>query len=231
MAANLIKAKNIDVSKVTSSEPKILDNGSKLVYLNYLGGRFNVQTPWMDLPWDISCYEEGPYPKYNIELSFKDFENNEELSATLDKFKALDEKLIDLGLSKSVQLFKKKTTSREVIEGHYSRMVRYSIDKETGEINTKFPPSLKVKIPFRDNVFDVKLFKKGTKEKLDINNADSEDNINDLLVKNSKVRCILQCVGIWIASGNYMCQWKLLKAEVDVPETSNCDFIPDSDEE
>ena len=51
-----------------------------------------------------------------------------------------------------------------------------------------------------------------------------------ILVKNTKSRCILQCVGLWIASGNCMCQWKLVKVEIDVPETS-CDFIPDSDEE
>ena len=41
-----------------------------------------------------------------------------------------------------------------------------------------------------------------------------------------------QCVGLWIASGNYMCQWKLTRAEVDVPETSgNHNFLPDSDAE
>ena len=231
MASNLIKAKNIETAKVTSSEPKVLDNGSKLVYVNYLGGRFNVQTSWMELPWDMSCYDEGPYPKYNIELSFRGHEDNEDLNKTLIKFKELDEKIIDLGVSKSVQLFKKKTSSREVIEGHYSRMVRYSIDKETGEINHSFPPSLKIKIPCKDNVFDVKLFKKGQKEACDINDPESHNRIGNLLVKKAKVRCILQCVGLWIASGNYMCQWKLLKAEVDVPETTNCDFIPDSDEE
>ena len=224
----LTKIKNIDVSRVTSSDPRVLDNGAKLVYINYKNSRFNVQTPWMTLPWDMNCYTEGPYPKYSMELSFNDYENNEELTQTLNKFKELDEKMIDIGLSKSVQFFKKKTSSREVVEGHYTRMIRESRDKETGEVNNKYPPTIKLKIPCKDNQFDVKLYKNGTL--CNINDHDSDVKITDLLVKNTKARCILQCVGLWIASGNYMCQWKIVKAEIDVPET-NCDFISDSDEE
>ena len=46
----LVKGKSIDVSKVSTSAPKPLDNGSKLVYVNYGGPmtKFNVQTPWME---------------------------------------------------------------------------------------------------------------------------------------------------------------------------------------
>ena len=65
-----------------------------------------------------------------------------------------------------------------------------------------------------------------------INDAESDENLEDVLVKHSRVRAIIQCVGLWVASGNYMCQWKLVKAEVDVPSTSsNQDFLPDSDDE
>jgi hypothetical protein len=56
--------------------------------------------------------------------------------------------------------------------------------------------------------------------------------MEELLVKGSKMRCIIQCVGLWVASGNYMCQWKVTRAEVDVPESSgNHSFLPDSDDE
>ena len=62
---SLVKAKNISSTSITTSKPKTLDNGAKLVYVNYNGGRFNVQTPWLKIPWDLSCYDEGPYPKYS----------------------------------------------------------------------------------------------------------------------------------------------------------------------
>ena len=53
----------------------------------------------------------------------------------------------------------------------------------------------------------------------------------DLLVKNS-VKGLLQCVGLWIADRGYMCQWKLTRAELDVPETNATQsFLPDSDDE
>ena len=45
MADSVVKGKNIDASKLTFSAPKVLDNGAKLVYMNYDGGRFTVQTP------------------------------------------------------------------------------------------------------------------------------------------------------------------------------------------
>ena len=38
---SLTKIKNIDISRVTSSDPRILDNGAKLVYINYNNSRFN----------------------------------------------------------------------------------------------------------------------------------------------------------------------------------------------
>ena len=60
--AGLVKGKNLNASKVTVSVSFVLDNGAKLVYCNYDNGRFNIQTPVMSLPWNISCYNEGPYP-------------------------------------------------------------------------------------------------------------------------------------------------------------------------
>ena len=56
--------------------------------------------------------------------------------------------------------------------------------------------------------------------------------MDELLVKNTQMRAIIQCVGLWVASGSYMCQWKLTKAEVVVPESSNQhEFLADSDGE
>ena len=46
------------------------------------------------------------------------------------------------------------------------------------------------------------------------------------------MKCIMTCVGLWVASGNYMCQWELTRAEVDVPESAGGgEFLPDSDDE
>ena len=227
--ATLIKGKNIDTSKVTFSAPRVLDNGAKLVYLNYNGGRLSVQTPWMTMPWKMGVYTEGEYPKYSLDLSFKGMDEDPELQAFHDRFKELEEKIVDGGFENSVAWFKKKSTSREVVSAVFNRMIKVSADKETGEPDGKWPPTMKAKVPRRDGTWETKVQDKVGKV-YNVNDTDSGDNMEDLLVKNTQMRAIIQCVGLWVASGNYMCQWKVTKAEIEVPEMSGQhEFLADSD--
>ena len=143
----------------------------------------------------------------------------------------MEEKIIDGGFGNSVSWFKKKPSSRDVVEALFSRIVKVSTDKDTGEPDGKWPPSMKVKVPRRDGIWETKVSDKSGKV-YDINNSDSGDNLEELLVKNTKMRAIIQCVGLWVASGSYMCQWKLTKAEIEVPESSGQhEFLADSDDE
>ena len=241
-SSSLVKAKNINTDNVTFSTPRNLDNGAKLVYVNYNGGRFNVQTPWMEVPWDLSCYSEGPYPKYSMELSFKGMDEDPEIRGFHDKFVELEQKIIDEGcqernnIMNGVSWFKlpKAKCTPDVIASKFGPIVKVSKDKETGEPDGKWPSTMKLKVPCRDGVFEPKLYKPKNgdekEEPYEINSG--KHNINDIIVKHSRVRCIIQCVGLWIASGNYMCQWKLVRAEVEVPESASAEtFLPDSDDE
>jgi hypothetical protein len=230
---SLVKAKNISSSSISTSKPKTLDNGAKLVYVNYNGGRFNVQTPWLKIPWDLSCYDEGPYPKYSCEISFEGMEANPEIQGFHDKFLEIEEKLIDEGFKNGVSWFKleKSKCSRDVISSKFNSMVKLSRDKETGEPDGKWPSTMKLKIPYRDGNFGCKLYSKDGNQYM-INNGDSDDKIEQVIVKNARARCIIRCVGLWIASNGYMCQWELDRAEVEVPDSSvSHAFLPDSDNE
>ena len=228
---SLVKGKNIDTSAIDFAVPRTLDNGAKLVYVNYNQGRFSVQTPWMSMPWKMGAFTDGEYPKYSIDLSFKGMEEGSDLQMFHDKMKEVEQKIIDAGLENSVPWFKKKISSRDGVVEKFNPVIKESRDKETGEPDGKWPPSMKVKVPRRDGVWEFKVSNKdGTQYK--INDSENPDNCEDIFVKNTRVRGIIQCVGLWVASGNYMCQWKLTKAEVEVPETfSNDDFLDDSDNE
>ena len=228
---SLVKGKNIKASSITFSVPKSLDNGAKLVYVNYNGGRFSVQTPWMSMPWKLGAFTEGEYPKYSIDLSFKGMEEGSDLQMFHDKMKEVEQKIIDGGCENSAAWFRKHIKSRDGVVEKFNPVIKESRDKESGEPDGKWPPSMKVKVPRRDGVWEFKVSNKdGTEYK--INDSENPDNCEDIFVKNTKVRGIIQCVGLWIASGNYMCQWKLTKAEVEVPETfSNDNFLDDSDNE
>ena len=96
---SLVKAKNISMSDVTVSAAKTLDNGAKLVYVNHRGGRFNVQTPEVELAWDLNCYDEGPYPKYSCEISFKGMEggsSDPEVRKRANDIKGFHDKMVEL---------------------------------------------------------------------------------------------------------------------------------------
>ena len=241
---SLVKGKNISMSDVTVSTAKSLDNGAKLIYVNHKGGRFNVQTPAMDLAWDMNCYDEGPYPKYSCEVSFKGMDELEsedpvvkkralELKGFHDKMILLEQKLIEEGVNNGVSWFKlaKAKCNKDVIGSKFGPIIKVSKDKETGEPDGKWPSTMKLKLTCRDGKFASKLVDSEGNQFL-VNKEDSGHNIEDILVKGSKVKCIIQCVGLWIASGNYMCQWQLTRAEVEVPDDQGGDtFLPESDDE
>ena len=230
----LIKGKNIDVSKLSFSQPRVLDNGAKLVYMNYDGGRLSVQSPWMSLPWKMGVYTEGEYPKYSIDLSFKGMESDPDLQAFHDKLQEVEEKIVDAGFDNSVSWFKKKKSTREVVEAIFNPILKVSKDKETGEPDGKWPPTMKLKVARKNGVWESNrdkplVVKDQSGKQYKIN---SEDNLEDIFKKNTRLRVKMSCVGLWVASGNYMCQWQLTHAEVDVPEDADGDdFLPDSDDE
>jgi hypothetical protein len=148
-----------------------------------------------------------------------------------DNMMAVEKATVQAGVQNSVQWFKKKNLSEDVVSNLFNPIVRVSTDKNTGVADGKYPPTLRLKVPQRDGVWEPKVYDTSGNV-YHINDSESGDVMEDILVKGAKIRCMMQCVGLWIASGNYMCQWKLTRAEVDVPETSgNHNFLPDSDAE
>jgi hypothetical protein len=224
------KGKNIKSSNIAFAPAKVLDNGAKLVYVNYNGGRFTVQTPWMDLPWAMSSFTEDKYPKHSITLSFRGMDERPDLKIFHDAIQEVEKRIIQGGVDNCASWFKKQKLSSDVVSNLFNPILRVSCDSE-GVPNGKYPPTMRVKVPQRDGIWESKIYDK-TGNQYRINDSQSGDRMEDLLVKGSKIRCIIQCVGLWVASGNYMCQWKVTRAEVDVPETSgNHSFLPDSDDE
>ena len=220
MADTVVKGKNIDASKVTFSAPKILDNGAKLVYVNYDGGRFTIQTPWMGLPWAMSSYTDDKYPKHSVTLSFRGMEENDEMQRFHDNMMAVEKAAVQAGVQNSVQWFKKKGLSEDVVSNLFNPIVRVSTDKQ-GIPDGKYPPTLRLKVPQRDGVWEPKVYDTSG-NMYHVNDRESGDVMEDILVKGAKIRCMMQCVGLW----------KLTRAEVDVPETTgNHTFLPDSDDE
>jgi hypothetical protein len=223
--STIIKGKNMDVANLSiADKPKCQDNGSKYVWVGYNSKNLQVQTPLMDIAFNMSCFDKGEYPKYSVELSFSGMETDTSVKKFHDNLCAMDERLIEAGMTNSLSWFKSKNASRDVIDAKYGRIVKVPIDKETGAELTQYPKRMRLKIPFYDGKFNCDVYdKEGNK---------IEAPLEQVLVRGTQVKAIIQCVGLWVASGNYMCQWKLIRCEADVQEnTTTCAFLPDSDDE
>lgn len=223
--ATTIKGKNLDTSLITPADkPKQLENGSKFVWVGYKNSKLSVQTPRMNVAFNMGVYDKGEYPKYSVELSFGGMDEDTGLQKFHDNMHAMDEFMIDEGVKNAMAWFKTKKTSRDVVEAKYSRMIKTPTDKETGEVLSQYPQRLRLKIPFYDGKFGCEVYDKDGNK--------MEDPMDEILVRGTRVKAIIECVGLWIASASYMCQWKVVRMEADVQKVSRGPaFLPDTDDE
>ena len=224
MSSVTIKPKNLETELVSYSEkPSVLDSGAKYVWVGYKGKNMVVQTPYMEVPFGLSKYDKGDYPKYSLELSFKGVDDNKDIKSLYEKLSEIDEKLVEDGVKNSMAWFKKKNAKKDVVQAMFNPVIKVPTDKDSGEELTQYPKRMRLKVPFKDDKFDCEVF--------DTEGQPIDKPLDEVFVRGAKVKAIIQCVGLWISSGNYNCQWKLVRCQVDVPKTGSNDFLPDSDSE
>jgi hypothetical protein len=222
--AHIIKAHKVDVGRVSVSEPKTNENGGKSIYLNYDKHPFIIQTPKMSMPYNMSVYDKGEYPKYSVEVSFRDMDTNANVKKFYDNFDSVDNFLVDEGVNNSMAWFKKKKAHRDVVLALFSPHIKLSRDRETGEVDGKYPPTMRLKLPVRDGKpgFDI----------YDFNQNKLDRPLEELFVKGAQIQALVKCSGIWIVGGKFGCSWNVSQIMVDAPATiQSYAFIDDSDGE
>ena len=251
---------NIHVSKLTVSKPNVLSNGAKLIYVNYDGikSKFKIQTPKMYVPFGLNEYTEGAYPKYSLNMSYRETDlervideserkreekNNTKIRALHDKMLEIEDRILDLAVENATTWFKmpKKQATREIMATKVSPpIVQVSVDKN-GEPNGKYAPTSKLKIYNKDGSWGIKVFEdkktktpenpEGTYKEIAI---ESVDDMKAVLGQHSRFKGVLTCVGIWVGANSFMCQWALSEVRVPKPVVAvkkQSDMIPDSDDE
>jgi hypothetical protein len=197
----------LDVKNVQFGTPRTNDNGGKSIYLSFNKAPIVLQTPEMYAPFGMSKYDNDNGSKYSIDLSFKGMESRKNLETFYEKMNELDEKLIDEGVTNSFDWLKKKGASRDVVKALYTKLVRHPIDKETGDISTKYPPTFKLSLPQQDGVFKCDVYD-GERNVIDLNTVET---------KGAKITAIIQCLGVWVAAGKFGCTWKVIQMKVVPP--------------
>ena len=215
-----MKASNVDISKITLSAVKTMDNGGKMIYLNYDGGinPLLLQTPEVDIPFDLDVAKAEEWGKYNVQCNLKDIEGNSEVKAFHDKLLELDGFIKTQAMENSVAWFKKKKMTEETIDSLYTPQVKLSFDSETGEPNGKYPPKFGFKITRKDNKVACMLYD-NKKNVFDVNReTDNPVAIENVLMKGALIKAVLRCNGVWLANGKFGCTWRAEQIRVKIPE-------------
>jgi len=229
------KPKNIDVSALRFGEMKTLDSGGKMAYINYMGGKFYIQTPLMPLPYGVNDSTEmdtkagrapmGP-KRFDMNLSFRDLERNPAVKILHDKLNEIGERVINVGYDKRKAWFRNDYKGmREFVENMFTPLVRVAIDKETSMPSTRYPSTIKVKLPY-DAASDTFKF-----ECVDANNQELNFNTVKDNLKGAMAQVLFQITGVWIAAGRFGCSTKAVKVKIEQAVKSDVDFEDDSDDE
>lgn len=232
--SQIIKPHNLDVSKISYSDLKSMGNsGGKIIHLNYkedvnsggIGEPIVIHTPKMRLPYGVGIYTDpAGKNKYTLDLSYGDFENDTKMKQFYDAITSIEEKLINDAKTNSLTWFRKKTMSDDVVRTIFSSSIKRSKDKETGEVNNKYPPTLKVKINYMNDEFKCLVW--------DHNRKKIEGDFTSNLTKGLSVTSIIKCNGIWLSGGKFGLSWQIEQLKLDKPQSLiGYSFRDDSDDE
>jgi|UniRef100_A0A6C0CBF4 hypothetical protein len=179
-----------------------------------------LQTPLM-LTWGVNEYIDDNTQKksYDLALQFpNDVYNNPECDAFLKNMQELEMRIKNDAITNCKEWLNKPKMSPDAVDALWSSMLKYPKDKATEEPDKSRAPSLKVKIPYWEGVFDKDLEIYSESHNLLFPNDDNV-SINELIGKASNVATIIKCGGIWVANGKFGVTWKLFQAVVK-PKTS-----------
>jgi len=164
--------------------------------------------------------------KYDITLSFKGSEENPKIQTFLDKMREIEKEIIDKAFENREPWFKDDFEGNKTFVARlFSPMIKIDKDPKTGKVVGKYPPTLRVKLPY-DGINDKFNF-----DSFDMDNNDI--NFTDIIakLKGGKTQLIIELTSIWMAGGKYGCTWKVISGKFQLPQNNKMSFIQDSDTE
>ena len=228
-----------EFTRISYGDVKLGQKGGKSAFVGYCGKPLLLQTPMMLLPFGVNVFQkEGEEDQYSLNLSFGGYEDNEKIRAFKQFGEYFDNKILtDACSTHSLKWFTKKMMNREVVEALYTPMVKYSKNKETGEINTQYPPTINIKVRCKEGRFLCDVYDSNR-------NKIADPNLLELIPKGSMAQALIRCNGMWFVGGKFGCTWSLVQIKVippprlegygfidDEPASAEEDIVVDSDHE
>lgn len=212
-AASSIKLiKDIDPAKITYGQPKILENGGKIIPISYDKGEFITQLDSAVAPYGLSSYKTpSGEMKYSLSLSLG--------KTMVEKLTEVDNKVIKDAFESN--WFKKKFSSIKATAMSFTHNVKHY--EENGEISDKYPPTMKLQFPMVNGDPTCRVY----------DNARNLINLQNIDSKGASVISIAHCSGIWIVGDKFGTSWKAkqLLISQNNSKITGFSFLHDEDEE
>ena len=221
---SIIKASQLDLSKVSFSDVKLDNHGRKMVYVNYNGGKIMVQTPKMYVPngvkrWRKKDAVDNKDDSFEMEMSFGG--ESSEVREFHDKMADFDTLVKKNIMSHSKEwLGKTKISMDSIEEAFYAPTVKVATDKDGNVLD--YPSRIKAKLDrelegdnFTGRFLSNKRFRtpvlmfNDSKQQLDLN----ESSFESVVPKGSQVVAVLELVYLSITT-KVSAKWKLVQGKV-----------------
>jgi len=228
---SIIKATELDLSKITFSDVKVDNHGRKMVYVNYNGGKIMIQTPKMHVPSGIKRWRkkdavDNKDDTFEMELSFGG--SNPEIQQFHTIMQNFDELVKKTIMARSKEwLGKSKISMDSIEEAFYAPTVRVATDKDGNVLD--YPSRIKAKLDRERDDSDnftgrflsnkrvktpVLMFDE-SKQPLDLN----ENTFEMVVPKNSNAVAVLELVYLSITT-KVSAKWKLIQGKVSSSQSS-----------
>ncbi len=228
---NIVKYDTFNTEYLQTRDVVTLKSGMKRISTKYGsngGNGFRTQTPKMLQIFDLNEHsQDNGETKYSFCLTFRGSDEDPKVAKFQKMVEDIDEFNINYATENSKELFGKQT-KREIVEEFHKPMVKFSNKKNSeGE---DYPPTLKVKLPFKNGKPKFNIFDKNRKP-MNLHDID-EDCVNlSMFSQNTKMQCILEYSGMWVVAKQFGSSWNLIQAKVFQEENlENCAIL-DSDDE
>ena len=156
--------------------------------------------------------------------------------------KSFENKILNDGVINAKAWFGKSKMTKEVVEAMMWPILKYpKLKDESGEPDYTRNPTMKLKIPYWEQVFTLELYNMaGEIQYRPPKEGSWEQHQNSgtpmtLMSKGTHLTGLIQCTGLWFAGGKFGCTWKLLQAKLQSPVrlvgSGVCHILDDSDDD
>ena len=213
----------INFDKINIGSLRKLDSGGQMANVSYgeQNNRFIIQTPLMSIPYAFGTGYNGERSDY-LTLSFGDYENDAKLNKFWENMKNLEKNINDHVICNVENWFpnfsgKSSAIVEQLIGEAFNPFVKSS--KEN-----KYPPTIKVKIPYDNDKYNIKIEDMTTNEEYDFN------EIKDKL-KGAYVKICFRVSAVYFINKHFGVSAKASKIKISFPSQDEDDFRSDSEDE